>query len=208
MPDREEEFQLFIARLNDHIEQLGRFFLCTVPAGVQLDQWAEDEDERLQELFDRPLRGRLKGERMDGRLQAIRMAVQSLDSAEAEQWLTPRFLEWDQFRPSYPLPATPNNSKRVSAFFEMLNCPLEYARCQVTCPTGDGVGYAALAATTALAAVEEAIADDNVAEALKAGFKWAQGLDERMQAGKPMYFERKLDQEFLMIPSKDKEKHV
>lgn len=121
MPDREEEFQTFIARLNEHIEQLGRFFLCAVPAGVQIEQWAEDEDERLSELFDRPLRGRLKGERMDAHLEAIRMAVQSLESAEAEQWLTPRFLEWDQFRPSYPLPATPNNSKRVFAFFEMLN---------------------------------------------------------------------------------------
>lgn len=121
LPDDDQEFQRFIDRVGEHIEQLGSFFLLPVPASACLSSWAEEEDERLKELFYRPPRGRQKGERMDGHLQAIRLALQGVEGAEAEQWLTPRFLEWEQVRPSYPLPAAPSTSKRALAFFDVLN---------------------------------------------------------------------------------------
>lgn len=121
LPDNREDFERFIKRLDDHIRELGRFFLCTVPPDVNFPQWAEEEDERLTEIFYRPARGRRKGEQMDAHLDAIRLALQGVERGEAEKWLTPRFLEWEQVRPTYPLPAAPSTSRRVLGFFDMLN---------------------------------------------------------------------------------------
>jgi hypothetical protein len=121
VPDDEQEFQRFLAGLDAHILQLGRFFLLPVPERVDVAEWEEAEDARLTRLFYRPSHGRKKGEQMDCHLRDIRLALETLDGAEAQEWLTPRFLEWEQIRPAYPLPADASISGRALAFFDSLN---------------------------------------------------------------------------------------
>jgi len=103
VPDDESEFFAFLSRLQDHIDQLGKFFLLPVPLGVDLQRWQYEEDIRLTELLSGRPGGLKKGQSTQGWEGAIRQALESLDASDAEQWLTPAFLEYEQVKTGYPI---------------------------------------------------------------------------------------------------------
>jgi hypothetical protein len=120
MPDDEFEFSAFLERLRAYIEQLGKFFLLPVPPGVDWQRWQYQEDVRLTELLSGRPGGLKKGQSTQAWQDAIRQAVQGLDAREAEAWLTPAFLEYEQVKTNYPIPKSVKVTLVGAAFLAML----------------------------------------------------------------------------------------
>jgi len=120
MPDDDIEFSAFPDRLRAYIAQLGKFFLLPVPAGVNLQRWQYEEDVRLTELLSGRPGGLKRGQDTQGWQDTIGLAIQSLDASEAEKWLTPAFLKYEQVKTNYPIPKSIRPTLRASAFLALL----------------------------------------------------------------------------------------
>jgi len=120
VPGDEIEFSSFLDRLRAYIAQLGKFFLLPIPPGVDFQRWQYEEDVRLTELLSSRPGGLKRGQSTQGWQDAISLAVQSLEASEAETWLTPAFLEYEQVKTNYPIPKNVTPTGRASAFLTLL----------------------------------------------------------------------------------------
>lgn len=120
VPDDESEFSAFVDRLGAYIAQLGKFFLLPIPPGADLQRWQYEQDERLTELLSGRPGGLKRGQSSQGWQDAIRLAVQSLEASEAETWLTPAFLEYEQVKTNYPIPKSVRPAFFASALLAFL----------------------------------------------------------------------------------------
>jgi hypothetical protein len=125
IPDAQEAFEKFLLRLRDHIDQLGRFFLLPQPKldGVALVNWSESVDGNLETLFGSDHNPKISApsDLFARRKNALDNAINTITSAEAQTWLTPRFLDWDLLRPSYPLVDTPLKTKRTEPWLSIFS---------------------------------------------------------------------------------------
>jgi hypothetical protein len=122
VPDDEREFLAFLDRVHAYLDQLGKFFLLPVPSAVDPQTWQYEQDVRLTELLSGRPGGLKKGQSTEGWQAAIRLALQSLDGSEAETWLTPVFLEYEQVKTGYPIrEADASATARAGAFLSILN---------------------------------------------------------------------------------------
>jgi hypothetical protein len=123
LPDGTSPLEDFLVRLKAHIAQLGKFFLLPQPEGSfgEISRWAESVEENLDVLFGSDHgEGLRTAELVTKRIRALEAAVDAVSNADAEARLTPRFLEWDLVRPSYPMPETPLVSKKTKSIMSML----------------------------------------------------------------------------------------
>ncbi|WP_156401120.1 hypothetical protein [Duganella sp. Root1480D1] len=120
LPDDDIEFSSFFDRLRAYIAQLGKFFLLPIPPGVDFQRWQYEEDVRLSELLSGRPGGLKRGQGTQGWQGAIRLAVQSLEASEAETWLTPAFLEYEQVKTNYPIPENVRPTWRALVFLALL----------------------------------------------------------------------------------------
>lgn len=118
--NNEAAMDLFLRRLQEHVEELGGFFLLPVPARADSKTWCESVDYRLDELFNT----RVSTSRTDhtqAHIQALTNALQELDAQTVSMWLTPFFLDWEPVRPNYPLPVSKAKSKRTPSILKMFD---------------------------------------------------------------------------------------
>jgi hypothetical protein len=122
VPDSEQAFDDFLCRLRMLMEQLGPFFLLPEPEVNQekLLAWSESVDPHLEWLFGKDHLPHKFSRTFALRTHALTAAIEETAGEEARRLLTPRFLESDLIRPSYPVAETEIKSKRsnilISAF--------------------------------------------------------------------------------------------
>ena len=115
LPGSDDVFEKFLRRLRLYIDQLGIFFLLPQAKlnDAGLVAWSESIDKNLGILFDSDHNRDIRSVDMfSKRRNALEAAIQNTTSEHAQTWLTPRFLDWDLIRPSYPMAETPLKSKR------------------------------------------------------------------------------------------------
>ncbi len=117
VPDCEQAFEDFLCRVQMHIEQLGVFFVLPAPEIDQLKvlAWSESVDESFELLFGKDNLSSKYTDISSARCRALSAAIEGIAGEDARSLLTPRSLDWDLVRPSYPVADTELRSKWGSA---------------------------------------------------------------------------------------------